>query len=278
MEYFCFFCIYITRAFPDDIEMKSMFDLASSIISYVRNNPYCKWIICEGSSDKIYLESMFNNEDIRILPMGGCRRVISLYNLLVNSINDEFIKGHKNKGLNILCLIDTDEIKMDMFPNKDKMKVILMRRIQGQYKDIDGNLQYAIELVDPFSDGKLYKKTEIEDCLSPKEYYNAIHNVITKDTIEDMSTIFSKFEFNENVPGSCIEGNYSIIYPKDVKDIVYKEKLLSYLSKGFVKYSVALEYVKYNKEECSQLEGCIRRNLGMEKPKNDFLDLFEFYS
>lgn len=243
IKHFSFFdYLAESRTFPDDIEMKSMFDLASSIISYIRCYPYCKWIICEGASDKIYLESLLNCDDIRVLPMGGCRRVIKLYNLIVNSLNDDYIKSEKTKQINILCLIDTDEFNVNVQNIKSKAKTIIIRRLQGEYFYDKDELKYKIKLEDPFCDGKLYTKTEIEDCLESKIYYEAIYNVVQADTEEDISEVFSKYEFNEYVPGSQMEGEYSIILPINRIDIKSKKIIINYLKKGNIKYNVALQY------------------------------------
>lgn len=52
------------RNYPDVIELKSMFDLATSILTYMRNKPETNWIVCEGSDDKTYLDCMFEDEDM----------------------------------------------------------------------------------------------------------------------------------------------------------------------------------------------------------------------
>lgn len=71
------------RNFPDVIELKSMYDLATSIITYMRAKPEISWIICEGSDDKVYLEYILKDyKSISILPVGGCGNVVKLYQLL----------------------------------------------------------------------------------------------------------------------------------------------------------------------------------------------------
>ena len=56
------------RSFPDVIELKSFFDLASSIITYIRTKPNDTWIICEGKDDKQYLECvLYGEKNINII-------------------------------------------------------------------------------------------------------------------------------------------------------------------------------------------------------------------
>ena len=39
------------KRFPNDVELKSVFDLSSSILSYIRQHDSLKWLICEGVDD-----------------------------------------------------------------------------------------------------------------------------------------------------------------------------------------------------------------------------------
>ncbi|XZJ15325.1 ATP-dependent nuclease [Clostridium perfringens] len=234
---------YLTesRIFPDNVELKSMFDLSTSILSYIRSNKESKWIICEGSSDRIYLESILGKDEYKILPIGGCRLVANLYNLLVSPINMENKDG-KNR---VLCLVDTDEIKTNFDGCIPKKSSIQIRRLQVSMR----NRKSSIELVNPFSDGQWYEKTEIEDCLNPRLYYNAISRVINSEEDSSIKSIFERFEYDEQAELSRIEGDYSILKPLDVD--VYKEKykIAEFLSDRRIKFKVAEEYSKLHEED-----------------------------
>ena len=95
------------KYYPDIIELKSMFDLAASILTYMRNNSDVNWIICEGITDKIYLEQILNEEiNVNILPVGGCGNVVKLFQLLcLSMIEKTDISIIQSKAL---FLIDTD--------------------------------------------------------------------------------------------------------------------------------------------------------------------------
>lgn len=227
---------YLTesRMFPDNVEFKSMFDLSTSILSYIRNNKDSKWIICEGSSDRIYLESILDKKDYKVLPIGGCRLVANLYNLLVSPMNMENKDG-KNR---VLCLVDTDEIKTNFEGCIPKKSSVQIRRLQISSKSGTN----SIELVNPFSDGQWYSRTEIEDCLNPILYYKAIRTIISNEDNSDIQNIFNRFEYDEQAKISKIEGDYSILKPLDVG--VYKEKykIIEFLSNRNIKFKVAIEY------------------------------------
>ena len=241
---------YLTesRTFPDNIEFKSMFDLSTSILTYIRNNHNSKWIICEGSSDRIYLESILDKDEYRILPIGGCRLVANLYNLLVSPINMENKDG-KNR---VLCLVDNDEIKTNFEGCIPKKSSIQIRRLQVSNKDGINK----IELVNPFSDGQWDSKTEIEDCLNPELYYKAVSIVIDKEKDFDIKNIFNRFEYDEQAKLSIILGDYSILKPLDVDAYKEKHKIIEFLSAGNVKFKVAVEYAKLNNNNNDESSDC----------------------
>lgn len=252
MEFSFFNYLTESRVFPDNVEFKSMFDLSTSILSYIRSNKNSKWIICEGSSDRIYLESILGKKDYKILPIGGCRLVANLYNLLVVPMNMENRDG-KNK---ILCLVDTDEIKTNFEGCIPKKSSVQIRRLQLSNK----NGPNTVELINPFSDGQWYSKTEIEDCLNPKVYYEAIKKVIDREEDIEIQDIFDRFEFDEQAEVSRIEGDYSILKPRDVSAYKEKIKIIKFLSNRNIKFKVAIEYAnlyKYNVEENYKLAKAI---------------------
>lgn len=222
------------RRFPDDIELKSMFDLAGSILTFVKTNHDAKWIICEGSDDKLYLEAILNDDSINILPVGGCSNVVKLYNLLMNPLTIERREQKALKG-RILCLIDTDEQKMNYLSYNLKDSPIQLRRLQ-----IDDN-RY-VKLIEVHRQGQIYKKTEIEDCLAPWIYYNSIKKVVEDEGNIGIQELFQAFEYNKDARLSQIEGDFSILLPKNAEGYKQKRFLVEYLSKEDIKHLVAKKY------------------------------------
>ncbi|PAE57680.1 hypothetical protein CHH90_22785, partial [Bacillus licheniformis] len=82
--------------------------------------------ICEGGDDKIYLDTILpENKEYRILPVGGCGNVVKLFNLLLNPLLIDKKERKEFKG-KILCIIDTDETKMNYkFENLKDMPISL---------------------------------------------------------------------------------------------------------------------------------------------------------
>lgn len=97
-----------------DYRIKSYNDLIQSIIISIIQDPPYNWIICEGSSEKIYFENFFQQEisdkKLRILPVGGYEEVMKIYNYLIGPFKDS---DYDKKG-KIICLIDTDENRIDV--------------------------------------------------------------------------------------------------------------------------------------------------------------------
>jgi len=166
---------------PFDIYLKSTNDLVQSIIASLRKAPPYNYILCEGSSDSIYLryylKKYIENNNLRILPLGGCSEVIKIMkNIeLVASDKKAEIKGK------ILGLIDTDIqfIKPEIHENN----TLTLRRLLFDKKDDD------ITLVGP--NNNTVVETQIEHVLDPlifleviEKCYNdeEISNIITKET------------------------------------------------------------------------------------------------
>ena len=141
---------------PSDIQLKSIYDLVQSIVSSVRLDEPYNWLICEGSSDKIYFdfyfEDLVKNNNLRILPVGGASEVIKIYNYLrLPTSEKDNIKGK------IYCLIDSDG-KSEQFICDNGIKNMVAKRILNNSKNQRTSLADV-------SSNDYEMKTEIEDCL-----------------------------------------------------------------------------------------------------------------
>lgn len=141
---------------PTNIELKGINDLVQSIIASVTASN-CTWIICEGSSDKIYLDHFFKALPAKpyILPVGGSANVKRVFNYVTMALDNDrdCIQGK------VYFIIDTDK-KYSSFEAPDSIKNVRMRRL------LNNPRTGRTELVIPSSD-MLYPPTEIEDCLLP---------------------------------------------------------------------------------------------------------------
>lgn len=244
------------RAYPDDVDLKSMFDLASSIISYMRQFGGVKWIICEGSTDKIYLEAMLTgHKDYHIIPLGGCSQVIKLYQILIAFMSDNCEVANAD----VLFLIDTDINRIPFNEqteaNKKKNKITI-RRLQI--------IKGKIYLLNP-SAGGTYEQTEIEDCLNPKIYYEAVNLAVKKSNDKALKKIWTKYERVQNIETSRFRGDDSCIRAIDVKYIEKKDKILDFVEKN--KREIALFYASQceGKTIKHSLADLIAVELGLEK-------------
>lgn len=227
------------RRFPNDIELKSMFDLAATILSYMKTSEVSNWIICEGSDDKIYLESVLPESlKVRILPVGGCSNVIKLYSLLSNPLNNEELDNN-NK---ILCLIDTDERRLNFFGSTHKNDPIQLFRLQVCYEE----QRYIIKLINPERQGEVYDKTVMEDCLNPKLYFRALEKVILTSDNESIKEIFCPYEYDESATTSMISGDESFLISTEAQ---YRKKteIKEFLDNNKIKYKVAQAYAELNR-------------------------------
>ncbi|WP_404377995.1 TOPRIM nucleotidyl transferase/hydrolase domain-containing protein [Vreelandella aquamarina] len=77
---------------PYDIRLKSINDFVQSVITSAIGDTPFSWIICEGSSEKVYLSSYFkdliDSKRLRIVPVGGAKEIKRLYNHLSTSYED----------------------------------------------------------------------------------------------------------------------------------------------------------------------------------------------
>ncbi len=150
---------------PYDIRLKSINDFIQSIItSTIGENPF-NWIICEGSSEKIYFSAYFADliasKRLRIVPVGGAKEIKKIYAHLSASY-DEFKQEISGK---IILISDTDEelvrYATQDFPN------LICKRIVNNASTVTTDL-VGIES-NPVS-----PPTEIEDALNGKHMFNTL--------------------------------------------------------------------------------------------------------
>lgn len=229
---------------PEDIQMKSYFDLTSSILSSIRADKY-HWIICEGSDDKLYLSHYLNDmENLRLLSVGGCGNVIKIYRYLFTP----FLEKEEKKAIDskVLCLIDTDDIMHDLEISSDVRGKLKLARIQPE-RNGDVKLQGV-------SRSGYYFPTEMEDCLNPLKYYISIQEVIMGTGDEQLKEIFIKFKYNEGAVSSRVKSEeYSILEPTELVSIEDKKKIYNFLDDHHNKFLIAKQYTSKERGELPEL-------------------------
>jgi ABC-type dipeptide/oligopeptide/nickel transport system ATPase component len=162
---------------PTNIELKGINDLVQSIIASVTASD-CNWVICEGSSDKIYLDHFFKGLPVRpyVLAVGGSANVKRVFNYVTMALDNDrdCIQGK------VYFVVDTDK-KYSAFEAPDSIKNIRMRRL------INNPAAGKTELVVPSGD-MLYPPTEIEDCLLPDIFISTLQSFQ-----EEQAELYSQF-------------------------------------------------------------------------------------
>lgn len=221
------------RGYPDDVELKSMFDLASSLISYMRRKNEHKWIFCEGSDDKLYLQTMLKQyKDVHIIPLGGCGNVVKLYQILVGFMSEKT----EDADSDVLFLIDTDKQRQ---PFKEPFTYSATKTSASIWRlQVDNGV---ISLLNP-AGGGIYEQTEMEDCLNPEIYYKSVSQAIQNSGDRTLKSIFKKYEFVQDAPRSVFRGDESCIRATDVKVIPKKQKIIDFVEDDNNKKQIAEIY------------------------------------
>lgn len=171
------------------IGLKGINDLVQAIVSSVRSKNCYNWIICEGRSDKIYLEyylsDMIERKKLRIIPVGGCVEVVRLYDYLAVPLMEK--DGLYGK---IFCLIDSDENR-PKFNINTRANNICLKRLY-----IENNKSTTLDM-----DASKYKVVEIEDCLNADVFIDILKDeeneevrsiVLKQENIKDNKLIEDK--------------------------------------------------------------------------------------
>lgn len=136
-------------------EMRMMFDFLSSLGTWAESDSHTKFVLCEGPTDKNYIEIHFDKH--KIIPLRGRDEVIRLFKIF----SDYYFRADK-KPSNIVFLIDTDPEKAAEL--KDNGEVNL-KRIS---RDKNGEIKIVSK------DENYSEKCAIEDLLSPTPLLKAL--------------------------------------------------------------------------------------------------------
>ncbi|MCE5221787.1 MAG: ATP-binding protein [Clostridium sp.] len=247
------------RGFPEDLMIKSYFELTSSILSSMRADK-TNWIICEGSDDKLYLEYYLKDiKNLKIFSIGGCGNVVKLYKYLYIPFSEK--DESKYLESKILCIIDSDdELKTIELPNMTTNKKLKIVRIQNdrenkvEFKKLDGKGQYY--------------STEIEDCLEPKILFEALTKTIKENGSAEQISALEDFEFNKNANTARVKGEaiYTILKPKKLEALYNKIYIDKFIDDYRFKYLIAENYI------------CIANTIGTNLKPNLFNLVEEYFN
>lgn len=158
---------------PRDIELKSYNDMLQSIVSSTVRTPPYNWILCEGLSDKIYLDfylqDLIESQNLRIVPLGGFKEVRRAFTYLKAPLDDP---EYKITG-KVLCLVDTDA-KLEKVDSKPESKAIDFQRII--YDESLGDVTLV-----KIDDQLVAPATEIEHALEASRFLETVASLPDDD-------------------------------------------------------------------------------------------------
>jgi predicted ATP-dependent endonuclease of OLD family len=213
--------------FPSNIRLKSTNDLIQSIITSATNTPPYNWLICEGSSEKIYLsyyfQELIQEKKLRIVPVGGAKAIKQLYNHLSTAYEDfeEEIKGK------IFLLSDTDtSLVRYTVKNDEQHKNLRSKRLANCQST------FTTKLV-KIDDNQMTLPTEIEDVLDGENFYATLRMFKDEYQLDFLDQV--KFD-RDYCSAWCLT-----LSPKD------SQQLRAFFDKTDVKFKFAQKYIECSK-------------------------------
>lgn len=218
-------------SFPQAVEMKSYFDLVSSmnaLLKSAENN----WLICEGSEDALYLNAYLKNllSNVNIMPFNGCGNIRKLYKLLSASMSDnselKYLKGK------VFCLIDTDTrnliIENDYSPNT----CLRFERIA-----LADNAQSAstVSVKNPNA-----LQSEIEDILEPVIMWDTLNELARND--DKLSGLIALYSLNDKAIHTGFSRGFPFLNRISIESHERLEELKTYLDSTVMKAKIAHKY------------------------------------
>lgn len=166
---------------PYDVKLKSLNDFIQSIItSILSDNPY-NWIICEGSSEKIYFEQYFadikQNKKLRIIPVGGAKEIKRIYEHLKIVYEDL-----KNEIQGKIILISDTDSELVKYSTQEFNHLKCYRIVNDEVKK-----QTILVAIDS---NPVSPETEIEDSLNGKLFFETLKDF--QNEYPDLSRIIQK--------------------------------------------------------------------------------------
>lgn len=208
---------------PYDIRLKSVNDLVQSIMaSVIGENPY-SWIICEGSSEKIYLNHYFSDliesRRLRIVPVGGAKEIKKLYNHL--SVAYEDFRDEISGKIVLISDTDAELVRYETtdFPN------LICRRI------VNCITARTTRLVG-IASNPVAPETEIENSLNGEAFLQTLQSFVDADR--------ERLGFLEGM--TCHAENTVSFFALDLRDSE-KASIKEFFDSGNNKFDFAKRYV-----------------------------------
>lgn len=245
------------KELPDEISLKSIFDLVSSIIGMMRSETI-NWLICEGTDDILYFDLFLSDQvdNLYLLPMGGIDNVVKLYNYLYTPLSEKSEK--KCLSGKVVCLTDTDPrpVNPDKHYEPKNENLLLLRRLQLKDKELE------FVKLNQTSERHV---TVIEDILDSNIFFEAITNVINKNGDNSLKELLNHLEVNQTYKYTGYSNELKSIKGKDVDGYERKHEIINLISRHDIKYQVAVEYTQIYKERSLPAPEWIQKILDLFK-------------
>ncbi|MGI2185390.1 hypothetical protein ACRN9F_24700 [Shewanella oncorhynchi] len=151
----------------------------------------------------------------------------------------------------VICLIDTDDQQNTLsLPSETPSKSLFIRRLQTKEE---------VVILSKTSQGGIYSKTEIEDCLAPDCFYDSVERVIKKSAPKEIVELFKQFEFNAKFSYSNInDSERRFIEPTSLDAHKMTKDILKFIQQNDIKYKIAQEYSKEDPHELPWITDLIK--------------------
>ncbi len=200
------------RNFPNSIEMKSYFDLMSSMLSILKKNTY-HWILCEGLEDAKYIQTHASNKydlsNFIILPFNGSGNIKKLYEFLLVPFSDEK-ENSEIKG-SVTCLIDNDEKNANIISGYKAAKTNRKLNFYRLHLNREKDLSSIISAANPDA-----TNTIIEDILDAETVWQSLQEIASSDA--ELKEHLSILNLSPNKKHSEISKSISFLEPKPNTD------------------------------------------------------------
>lgn len=176
---------------PFDIRLKSINDFVQCIISSITMEYPYHWIICEGSSEKVYLSyylsDWIKNRKLRIIPVGGASEIRKIYQYL--SVGFEDFKKEINGKVLLISDTDPELVEFPTIPSSDKLfcKRIINKDEKTILVDASSNQVSPATTIEDTLNGRLF----IETLKTYLDEYKHLDFINTFEDVQDSPTFFS---------------------------------------------------------------------------------------
>jgi len=189
---------------PVTIGTKGVSDLTMSIMHAISGGFDCHWVVCEGSSDRLYLDAYFKKMElnVKVISVGGVDNLKSIYSI-INAHYHEFKSSIKNK---VIFISDTDANCVDDSGiNRAKNlneKISWYRIINKPSSDKTSLIEVNDSIKAPI--------TTVEDTLNGKVYHKALLEMHSDLPPTVMEFISNNEPRNEAIPVVSLNFNTDV--------------------------------------------------------------------